>query len=289
MLPFHLWEDYPHLDSTYMNPVEETLTDYFAYDTEETPFPHFVEVPGVTETLADTGNPFSGRGYEIVGTPSQEMLDLEQRILSGEITPETVLGYDQMLQPMIQEVEKSEMQQFADQFYGPLIMSAGGLMAGGVGGWLGAALAGGWGALTTGAMTGWEDPLAIALSAAGGFGGGLVGGAAGSALGNAAGFSDDAVKFAAGVGSGFGSSAGRYGGNAIATGEFDPIEFAVQAATGAAAGGASALTNASVNAGLPPSEQNPYAGALAGMAVGNSANALKNYFGGGGNAVKRRY
>jgi hypothetical protein len=174
----------------------------------------------------EMGLDISGRGYNYGAAPTAEELALEQAFLAGDVAAGQQLAA--MRSQQIQANDPSTMQSIASQFYAPLIVSAAGLPLGFAGGAAGALAGAGYGALSSGAMTGWEDPAAIALGTAGG----ALGGWGGSQAAGAMGFGPTMTGVSSGVGSALGSGLGT----SAATGEFDADALARNVVIGGATG-----------------------------------------------------
>jgi hypothetical protein len=265
-LPYDAWEN----SRRDLYPVEDALTTFFS-DLDDTPFPKLSEVapPG--------GLTLPGGGFKYSGERTPEQAALEDQILAGNITPQTVMAYDEMMKPRIEAVSyKSDLDKAVDIIAPIGLAAAMTLMAPYAApvawGTIGAAAFGaGAGALSSGIFSKWDDPLAIGLGAAGGALGGWGGQAAGNALGNAAGLGETGVRAATGVGGGLGGATGSYLGQSAASGfnNFDPGQLATAAITGATAGGVAGYTD------------NPFAGKATSAALGGVSDIF-------GNSTRRR-
>jgi hypothetical protein len=270
LLPYDAWEN----SDRDLYPVENALTTYFS-DLDATPFPKFMDVAG--DMVRSEGLAFPGGGFEYSGERTPEQAALEDQILAGNITPQTVMAYDEMMKPRIEAVSyKSDLDKAVDIIAPIGLAAAMTLMAPYAApvawGTIGAAAFGaGAGALSSGIFSKWDDPLAIGLGAAGGALGGWGGQAAGNALGNAAGLGETGVRAATGVGGGLGGATGSYLGQSAASGfnNFDPGQLATAAITGATAGGVAGYTD------------NPFVGKATSAALGGVSDIF-------GNSTRRR-
>jgi hypothetical protein len=246
------------------------------------------------DMVRSEGLAFPGGGFQYSGERTPEQAALEDQILAGNITPQTVMAYDTMMKPRLEAVSyKSDFDKAID-IAGPAIISlAAGLMAPAIGaatfpayaGLASAAFGAGTGALMAGTFSEWEDPAAVLAGAAGGalggWGGKAVGGAVGKALGGTAPILDSAGKVAtagsdlfnvaSGIGGGLGGATGSYLGRSTASGfdTFDPNALLAAAATGATSGGVAGYT------------QNPLLGQATGAALGGVSDIF-------GNSTRRR-
>jgi hypothetical protein len=281
LLPYDAWEN----SDRDLYPVEDALTTYFA-ESDVTPFPKFMDVAG--DMVRSEGLAFPGGGFQYSGERTPEQAALEDQILAGNITPQTVMAYDAMMKPRLEAVSfKSDFDKAID-IAGPAIISlAAGLMAPAIGaaafpayaGLASTAFGAGTGALMGGTFSEWEDPAAVLAGAAGGalggWGGKAVGGAVGEALGATAPVGDAAAstgfQVASGIGGGLGGATGSYLGRSAASGfdTFDPNALLAAAATGATSGGVAGYT------------QNPLLGQATGAALGGVSDIF-------GNSTRRR-
>lgn len=181
---------------------------------------------------SEAGGKLSGRGYNLRGNASPEEQAALDRFLAGDMSQAGELARARMQRWEVNKL--SGMKEFANKYYGPFIaamsMAPVGPGVGAAFGPVAGALAGGAaGAFTSGGMSRWENPAAIAAGAVGGAAGGFGGGQLASAIG--------AGPVASGALQSGGSALGRNLTEGAVSGNLNPYDLLRDVGIGAATGG----------------------------------------------------